>query len=106
MEYRIALQKLVDAQIYAPAVVPGRAIGGWLVFSATREIARHETMEGAVRAALASVPALPPRPWFMAEGISVTRGAGGDVVATASSKRMAARIAYALNQYNPDERGS
>ena len=104
MEYRIALQKLIDAQIYAPAVVPGRAVGGWLVFSATREIARHETMEGAVRAAVASVPPLSPRPWFSAEGLTVLRL--GAVVATASSKRMAARIAYALNQYNPDERGS
>lgn len=103
MDYRIALQKLVDAQIYAPSVVPGRAVGGWLVFSATREIARHETMEGAVAAAVASVPPLSPRPWFMAEGYSVTRG--GSVVATTSSKAMTQRIANALNQYNPNERG-
>lgn len=103
MEYRIALQKLVDAQIYAPAVVPGRASAGWLVFSATREIARHETMEGAVRAALASMPALPPRPWFLAEQYSVTRM--GSVIATCTSKAMAQRIANALNNYNPNERG-
>lgn len=103
MDYRIALQKLVDAQIYAPAVVPGRAVGGWLVYSATREIARHKTMEGAVAAAVASMPPLPARPWFSAEGLAVVRL--GVVVATASSKTMAARIAYALNQYSPNERG-
>ena len=103
MDYRIALQKLVDAQIYAPSVVPGRAVGGWLVFSATREIARHETMEGAVRAAVASMPPLSPRPWFSAEGLTVTRLGG--VVATANSKAYAQRIANALNLYNPNERG-
>lgn len=103
MDYRVALQKLIDAQIYAPSVVPGRADGGWLVFSATREVARHETMEGAVAAALASVPKLAPRPWFTADGYEVSRG--GSVVASTTSKAMAARIANALNVYSPNERG-
>jgi hypothetical protein len=103
MDYRTALQQLHNAQIYAPAVVPGRAAGGWLVFSATREIARHSTMEGAVAAAVAASPPLPPRPLFLAEGYSVTRL--GAVVATTSSKVMTQRIANALNAYNPNERG-
>lgn len=105
MDYRIALQKLVDAQIYAPSVVPGRALGGWLVFSATRELARHETMEGAVSAALAAVPKLAPRPWFLAEQYCVMRRGSPVIIATTSSKVMAQRIANALNAYNPNERG-
>jgi len=103
LDYRTAIQRLTDAQIYAPAVVPGRAVGGWLVFSATREIARDATLEGAVAAAVASMPPLPPRPLFLADGLNIIRI--GTVVATAGSKVMAQRIANALNAYNPNERG-
>jgi hypothetical protein len=60
-------------------------------------------MEGAVAAAVASMPPLAPRPWFMADGYEVSRG--GSVVASTTSKAMAARIASALNIYNPNERG-
>jgi hypothetical protein len=105
MDNKRAMHLLTQAQVYMPSVVPGRAVGGWLVFSATREIGRGATIDEAMAAAAAAgnIPDLPPRPLFIASQYSVTRL--GTVVATTSSRTMAQRIANALNFYNPNERG-
>lgn len=105
MDNKRAMHLLIQAQVYMPAVVPGRAADGWLVFSATREIGRGATIDEAMEAAIAAghIPELPPRPVFLASQYSVVRL--GSVVATTSSKTMAQRIANALNLYNPNERG-
>ena len=105
MDVRRALQLLTEAQVYAPAVVPGLGQGGYFVFSAAKVLGRGETIDAALADAKARgyLPELPPRPAFLADGVIVTRR--GEVVATCNSRTMAARVANALNQYNPNERG-
>jgi len=105
MDNRRALQLLTEAQVYAPSVVPGLGRGGFYVFSAARVLGHGETIDEALADARAqgNIPDLPPRPTFHADGMTVTRR--GEVMATCSSRTMAARIANALNQYNPNERG-
>ena len=105
MDNKRALHILTQAQIYLPSVVPGRALGGWLVFSAARELGRGETVDEAMASARSAgnIPDLPPRPLFLHDGLTVLRH--GSVVATTISVTMAKRIANALNLYNPNERG-
>lgn len=105
MDNRRALQLLTEAQVYAPAVVPGLGQGGFYIFSAAKVLGHGETIDAALADAKARghIPDLPPRPTFHADAKTVTRR--GEVVASASSRTMAARIANALNQYNPNERG-
>ena len=105
MDTRRALQLLTEAQVYAPSVVPGLGRGGFYVFSAARVLGHGETIDEALEDARAKghILDLPPRPTFRADGKTVTRR--GEVMATCSSRTMAARIANALNQYNPNERG-
>jgi len=105
MDVRRALQLLTEAQVYAPAVVPGLGSGGFYIFSAAKVLGRGETIDEALGDARArgNLPELPPRPVFLADRLTVTRR--GEVVASCNSRTMAARIANALNQYNPNERG-
>jgi len=105
MDTRRALQLLTEAQVYAPAVVPGLGRGGFFIFSAAKALGHGETIEDALADARAkgNIPDLPPRPTFYADAKAVTRR--GEVVATCNSRTMAARIANALNEYNPNERG-
>lgn len=112
MDVKRALQMLVQAQVYAPAVVPGMGRGGFYIFSSAKVLGHGETIDAAMEDARAkgNLPELPPRPLFLAGDRTedgklwaVTRR--GEVVAACNSRTMAARIANALNQYNPNERG-
>jgi len=105
MDNRRALQLLTEAQVYAPAVVPGLGHGGYYIFSAAKVLGHGDTIEDAFADAKSkgNIPDLPPRPVFHADGKIVTRK--DSVVATCNSRTMAMRIANALNQYNPNERG-
>lgn len=105
MDVRRALQLLTEAQVYAPAVVPGLGLGGFYVFSAAKVLGHGDTIEAALADARARgyIPDIPARPTFRANANEVSRR--GEVVASCNSRTMAARIANALNQYNPNERG-
>lgn len=105
MDNKRALHILNQAQVYLPAVVPGLGRGGFYLFSAMRVLGQGETIDDALVAAIAAgnLADIPPRPIFIANGREVSRL--GSLVATAASRTMAARIANALNLYNPNERG-
>jgi hypothetical protein len=99
------MQLLTEAGVYLPSVVPGLGLGGFFVFSSLKVLGQGETIEAAMADAWEKnqLSDAPPRPLFFAQKREVIRR--GDVVATASSSTMAARIANALNLYNPNERG-
>jgi hypothetical protein len=105
MDHRRALVVLSEAQVFCPSVVPGLGGGGYYVFSAMKVLGHGPTIEAALDAARASgfMPDLPPRPTFFAKGREVLRR--GEVVITCASSTLAARVANALNVYNPNERG-
>jgi hypothetical protein len=105
LDHRRALDLLFEAQVFAPAIVPGRGLGGFFVFSGAKELGRGDTLEDAIEDARAkgNILDLPARPMFRSVGKDVLRR--GEVVAQCSSYTVASRIAHALNQYNPNERG-
>jgi hypothetical protein len=103
MQHRRAIELLTEAQVFSPAVVPDLALGGFIVFSAMRVLGRGATIDEAMRNARENIPPSPGRPRYEGQGYSVTLR--GEVVATAKSRTYADRIANALNQYNPNERG-
>jgi hypothetical protein len=105
MEHRRAVELLTQAQVFTPAVVPDLANGGFIVFSAMRIIGRGQTIDAAVKDARdrGNVPDVPPRPRYT--GAKNEVHLRGEVVAIAKSRTYADRIANALNQYNPNERG-
>jgi len=90
-----------------PSVVPVLGYDkGFMVFSAMKVIGHGETIDAAVKAALASEfvePAPPPAPRFRAERNEVSQR--GEVVAVCKSASFASRVANALNVYQPNERG-
>ena len=105
MDHRRALEILHEAQVFAPAIVPGRGLGGFYVFSAAKELGHGDTLEAALANAKArgNMPDFPWRPVFMAEGREVFRR--GESVITCANRTLAARVANALNLYAPNERG-
>jgi len=105
LDHRRALDMLFESQVFAPAIVPGRGLGGYFVFSAAKELGRGETIDDAMMDARerGNIPDLPARPMFRCEGRNVTRR--GEVVAQCASLTLASRITNALNQYNPNARG-
>ena len=105
MEHRRAVELLMQSQVFCPAVVPDLANGGYIVFSAMRIIGRGQTIDAAVKDARGrgNVPDTPARPLFRGDKFNVTLR--DEVVAVAKSRTYADRIANALNQYNPNERG-
>lgn len=106
MTHRRAIELLHQAQVFCPAVVPDLAAGhGYIVFSAMRILGRGETFEAALDDARehGNIPDLPPFPAFRGEGCEVQRR--GEVIAFAISRTMAFRIANALNEYRPNEKG-
>ena len=104
MTHRRAIELLKHAQIFCPAVVPSIPGGGFLVMSAMKVLGQGETIDAAFANARARglLPDVPPFPPFRGDGKNVVRF--GEVVAVASSRTMADRIANALNQYHPNER--
>lgn len=104
--HRRAMELLANAQVFCPAVVPNLgATSGFTVFSAMKVLGQGETLDAALADARrrGNMPDLPPFSPFRDEGKDVTRF--GEVVATAKSRTYANRIANALNQYFPNERG-
>jgi len=103
------MELLKQAQVFCPAVVPNMGLRGYIhgytVFSAMKVLGQGDTIDAALADAKAKghMPELPPFPAFRGEGREVRRR--GEVVAIAGSRTMADRIANALNQYHPNERG-
>jgi hypothetical protein len=98
-----ALDILRAAEVYRPSVVPGRGVGGFVVFSGMKELGRGETIHAAMVAAGLWPFTGKPKDVFVADDYTVKLGA--DNVAWANTKTMAKRIANALNAYSPDGRG-
>src|SRR5215469_12388313 len=100
MEHRRAMVLLTEAQVFCPAVVPDLAHGGYYVFSAMKVLGHGETIAAAIQDARGRglIPDVPPRPLFRGDGKNIVRR--GEIVATASSRTLADRIANALNLYN------
>jgi hypothetical protein len=100
-----AMQLLHQAQVYMPSVVPGLGRGGFYVFSAAKVLGHGDTIQEAMEAA--GYWPLPDgfdlRPIYSAEGYDIQLGS--QQVAIAKSKTLAKRIANALNEYSPNERG-
>jgi len=103
MEHRRAVEILFESEVFCPAVVPDLARGGYIVFSAMRVLGQGATIDAALKDALRSVPPSSGRPRFRGEKHNVILR--DEVVAIAKSRTYAGRIANALNQYNPNERG-
>lgn len=108
IDYKRAHDLLTQARVYFPAIVP-RVVddaGAWLIFSAAYVIGTGDTI-GAAYADVVQRGNLPIEPHFIpfrGEGADVVQGAA--IIAHASSRTMAARIANALNQYVPNVRKS
>ena len=100
-----AMRLLHQAQVYMPSVVPGLGRGGFYVFSAAKVLGHGDTIQAAMAAAgYWPLPSdLAGRPFYSAEGYDVQHGA--QQIAIAKSKTLAKRIANALNEYSPNERG-
>lgn len=107
MEHRRAMEILSEARVFMPAVVPGLGdSSGYVVFSAMRVLGRGQTIDEAIKAALASglvEPVTSPQPRFRADKNEVSTR--GEVVAVCKSRTFASRVANALNVYQPNERG-
>ena len=103
MVHRRAIEILIEAEVFSPAVVPDLVHGGFIVFSALRVLGRGATIDEAMRNARNNIPPSPGRPVFKGDKYNVTLR--DEVVAVAKSRTYADRIANALNQYNPNERG-
>jgi hypothetical protein len=103
MEYRKAMQILREWRLYAPALVLHGGV--WHVISRASVQSSGPTIEDALDAG----GFLPPRennhspPLFVAVGLNIIQGDNG--IASARSKTMAQRIANALNEYIPGDRG-
>ena len=100
-----AMRLLHRAQVYMPSVVPGLGRGGFYVFSAAKVLGHGDTVQAAMEAAgyWPLPPDLAALPLFSVEGYDIQLGS--EQIAIAKSKTLAKRIANALNQYSPNERG-
>lgn len=105
MDNRRAIHLLTQSAVFLPAVVPGLGSGGFYVFSSLKVLGHGETIDAAMWAAKEYWHNNPQRPTFRAVDLEVFADRGDRIVATASSKTYAQRIANALNLYNPNERG-
>jgi hypothetical protein len=108
MDNKRALQILTDAGVYLPSVVPGRGEGGFFVFSSLKELGRGDSVDAAIEDARrrGNIPPDADRPEYVAKANDIFRvRRPSSLVATATSRTMADRIANALNLYNPNERG-
>jgi hypothetical protein len=101
MEYGEAMQILREWRLYAPALVQHG--GAWHVISRASVLSSGPTIEAALIAAgFNSRREDAPLP-FVAANANVIQGEAG--VCSARSKTMAQRIANALNEYIPGDRG-
>jgi hypothetical protein len=101
MEYAEGMQILRESRLFAPAIV--RFDGGYHIFSRTALQSSGATVEDALRAG-GFIPRSERRPsLFVAVGQNVVRE--NTAICVARSKTMAERIANALNEYLPGDRG-
>lgn len=105
MDNRRAIHLLTQSGVFLPAVVPDLGSGGFYVFSSLKVLGYGKTIDAAMWAAKEYWQNNPQRPTFKALEFQVVANNGERIVATASSKTYAQRIANALNLYNPNERG-
>jgi hypothetical protein len=100
--YVEGMQLLREARVFAPAIVEHG--GAFHVFSRMTLLGSGATVEDALLAGgFLPRPEHRPPVLFVAVGSNVVRGNEG--VAAARSKTMAVRIANALNEYMPGDRG-
>lgn len=102
MEYAEGMQILRESRVFAPSIV--RHNGYYFVCSRTAIQSSGVTIKAALEAGgFLPRPNRRPPELFVAVGANVVQGDQG--VAVARSKTMAARIANALNEYIPGDRG-
>lgn len=102
MEWAEGMQILRELRVFAPSIVIYN--GGYHVFSRTAIQSSGATVEDALRAGgFLPRPDRRPPVLFVAVGANVVQGEYG--VCVARSKTMAVRIANALNEYIPGDRG-
>lgn len=100
-DYIHAMQILRNWKVHAPALVYYNH--RYHVFTRTVKISSGETIEAALEAGGYIPPAPPPAPLFVAVGNNIVKG--DETVGSGRSKTMALRIANALNEYTPGDRG-
>jgi hypothetical protein len=100
-DYGHAMQILRDARLFAPSLV--FLDGRYHVFTRTVALGSGATIEDALQAAGFLPPTAAPSVLFVAVGSNIVRDR--DNVAVARSRTMAIRIANALNEYIPGDRG-
>jgi hypothetical protein len=100
-DYGHAMQILRDARVFAPSLV--YLNGQYHVFTRTVLLGSGATMEDALQAAGFLPPVAAPSVLFVAVGSNVVKDQQN--VAVARSRTMAIRIASALNEYVPGDRG-
>lgn len=100
---RHALDLLRGAAVFEPSIVPGVVGGGFYVFSAMTVLGHGATIHDAMVAAGFWPPVKAAVPHFVRVDKEIWRG--NEVVAEAKSSTMARRIANALNEYIPGDRG-
>jgi hypothetical protein len=103
MEYAEGMQILREWRLYSPALVHHGGV--WHVISRASIQSSGATVEEALRAGgfLPRRENINPPLLFVAVGSNVVQGDSG--ICAARSKTMAARIANALNEYIPGDRG-
>jgi hypothetical protein len=100
-DYGHAMQILRDARLFAPSLV---YLGGQFhVFTRTVLLGSGATIEDALQAAGFLPPVAAPSILFVAVGSNVVKDQQS--IAVARSRTMALRIAAALNEYVPGDRG-
>jgi hypothetical protein len=100
---RHALDLLRGAAVFQPSIVPGLGLGGFYVFSGPDVLGHGATIHDAMVAAGYWPPVKGSIPVFVRDGLAIRRGS--EVVAEAKTSTMARRIANALNEYIPGDRG-
>jgi hypothetical protein len=100
-DYGHGIQILRDARVFAPSLV--YLNGQFHVFTRTVLLGSGATIEEALQAAGFIPPVVAPSVLFVSVGNNVVRENLN--VAVARSRTMAIRIANALNEYVPGDRG-
>ena len=101
MDYREGMQVLRAARLHAPAIV--RHEGAYHVFSRTALVSSGVSIHDALERGGFLVAENAPTMLFAAHNFNVIYGS--ENIAVVKSKTMAARIANALNEYIPGDRG-
>jgi hypothetical protein len=100
-DYGQAMQLLRDARVFAPSLV--YIAGQFHVFTRTVLLGSGATIDGALQAAGFLPPVARPSLLFVAVGSNVVKE--NEPIAVARSRTYALRIANALNDYIPGDRG-